>query len=89
MACGTDHTLVVTQARLLFVFGEEDDPRRQKRQKFEVFPGRVGGVIVVYAAAGAEHSDAVTSGGAVWTWGSGSMGRLGHNGEQDEVVRCR
>jgi len=25
VACGADHTLVVTQARLLFVFGEEED----------------------------------------------------------------
>ena len=52
----------------------------------EVGPGRFRGAIIAYAAAGAAQSGVVTSGGAVWTWGYGRGGRLGHKGEQDELV---
>jgi hypothetical protein len=52
----------------------------------EVGPGRFRGAIIAYAAAGAAHSGVVTSGGAVWTWDYGRGGRLGHKGEQDELV---
>jgi len=31
----------------------------------------------------AEHSAALSAGGAVFTWGSGTLGRLGHGDEKD------
>ena len=91
VACGGIHTLVVTRAGLLFAFGNGGNgrlglgDRNDRDVPVEVGPGRFGGAIIAYAAAGAAHSGVVTSGGAVWTWGCGHLGCLGHNGEQDEL----
>ena len=40
----------------------------------------LSGKNVVFIAAGGSHSAAVTEGGALYTWGKGSFGRLGHGG---------
>jgi len=37
-------------------------------------------------AAGSSHSIAVTADGEVYTWGSGSFGRLGHGDHCDEYL---
>jgi len=41
---------------------------------------------VVAVSDGASHSLAVTADGAVWSWGSGSQGRLGHGDEQNQLL---
>jgi len=41
----------------------------------------LSGKNVVFVAAGGSHSAAITEDGALYTWGKGSYGRLGH-GEQ-------
>ena len=46
---------------------------------------KLSGKNVVSVVAGGEHSAAVTEDGALYTWGRGSYGRLGH-GECEE--RC-
>ena len=38
----------------------------------------LSGKNVVFIAAGGSHSAAITEGGALYTWGRGSFGRLGH-----------
>ena len=38
------------------------------------------------AAAGRSHSAAVTEDGALWTWGYGGNGQLGHGDEEDHLV---
>lgn len=43
--------------------------------------GSLSGKNVVYLAAGAKHSAAVTEDGLLFTWGKGSYGRLGHGKE--------
>ena len=40
----------------------------------------------VSVAAGHAHTAALGAGGAVYTWGSGRLGRLGHGTESDEVI---
>ena len=47
--------------------------------------GAFGGVRVVVAAAGWHHSSAVTEDGALWTWGGGDNGELGHGDEEDDL----
>ena len=41
---------------------------------------------VVAVSAGASHSLAVTADGAVWSWGNGGQGRLGHGDEQNQLL---
>ena len=92
VACGGHHTLVVARAGGLFAFGCGYDGRlglgdqNGRDVPVEVGPGRLGGAIIVFAAAGSAHSGVVTSGGGVWTWGCGEYGRLGHNDEQEQLV---
>ena len=49
--------------------------------------GAFGGARIVAAAAGRSHSAAVTEDGALWTWGDGDDGQLGHGDHQSRVVR--
>ena len=44
-----------------------------------------GGQIVM-VAAGVCHSVALGAQGSVWTWGEGSLGRLGHNNQENRLV---
>ena len=92
VACGGFHTLVVTEAGLLFAFGHGahgqlglDDPDGRDVPA-EVGRARLGWAPIVYAAAGNLHSGAVTSAGVVFTWGKGYAGQLGHGDEQDQLV---
>ena len=83
-ACGNEHTLVVTQDGALWACGKNlwgqlglndvADRHVFERVKAEAF----GGAKVVVAAAGFGHSAAVTEDGALWTWGHGCEGKLGH-----------
>tara|TARA_B100001142_G_scaffold325496_1_gene379190 strand:+ start:133 stop:1521 length:1389 start_codon:yes stop_codon:yes gene_type:complete len=83
-ACGGAHTLVVTHDGALWACGEGwygqlglND--KNERHVFErVGVGAFGGARVVAAAAGKDHSAAVTEDGALWTWGNGYAGQLGH-----------
>ena len=60
---------------------------RAARQSFErMVAGAFGGARVVAAAAGWHHSSAVTEDGALWTWGDGYYGQLGHGDAQRCLV---
>ena len=41
---------------------------------------------VVAVSAGGRHSLALTASGAVWSWGDGQRGRLGHGDEQHQLL---
>ena len=47
-------------------------------------PSTLGGERAVSVAAGDAHSLALTAGGAVWSWGWGSTGQLGHGDGQTQ-----
>ena len=84
VACGNGHNLVVTQDGALWVCGAGHHGQLglgdwQSRHAFErVEMGAFGGARIVAAAAGSQHSAAVTKDGALWTWGAGDDGQLGH-----------
>jgi alpha-tubulin suppressor-like RCC1 family protein len=92
VACGGFHSLVVTQAGQVFAFGRGDKGQLglgdKENRKVPVQVGQecFRGAIIAHAAAGEEHSGVVTADGAVWTWGCGEYGRLGHGDEEDALV---
>lgn len=51
----------------------------------QVTEGGLATETITSVAAGAAHTLALTSSGAVYSWGSGAYGRLGHNGAKDEL----
>ncbi|EOD03679.1 hypothetical protein EMIHUDRAFT_372701 [Emiliania huxleyi CCMP1516] len=51
-------------------------------KKVETFAGRR----VVAVSAGAWHSLGITADGAVWSWGDGEDGQLGHGDEQQQLL---
>ena len=91
-ACGGAHTLAVTHDGALWacgwgLFGQLGLNDEAKRRVFErVGAGVFGGARIVAAAAGHAHSAAVTEDGALWTWGYGSDGRLGHGDKEGRRV---
>ena len=97
-ACGGTQTLVVTQDGVLWACGfgfsgqlglnDKVDMRFFERLR-DTTGVAFGGAKVVTAAAGRVHSAAVTEDGALWTWGYGGSGRLGHGDEQSPLVPTR
>ncbi|EOD38720.1 hypothetical protein EMIHUDRAFT_373026 [Emiliania huxleyi CCMP1516] len=51
-------------------------------KKVETFAGRR----VVAVSAGDRHSIAITADGAVWSWGYGASGQLGHGDQQNQLL---
>ena len=60
--------------------GDEEDQWQPK--KVEALAGQR----VVAVSAGFAHSLAITADCAVWSWGDGSFGRLGHGDRQDQLL---
>jgi hypothetical protein len=100
-ACGAAHTLVVTQDGALWACGRgfvgqlglNDMGCLASRNAFERVGGTTGaacgGARFVAASAGWMHSMAVTADGALWTWGNGVQGQLGHGDKQSHLVPTR
>jgi len=80
VACGRDHTLVVTKEHELYVYGYNSfgqlgfgNYRGQQTPEIIGFDGAE----IAMAAAGAYHSMALTTDGRVYTFGTGISGALG------------
>lgn len=96
--CGYEHTLVVTEDGGLWTCGNGSFARLglndvADRLAFERVGGTTGvafgGARVMAAAAGWSNSAAVTEDGALWTWGRGRNGQLGHGDEEYRLVPTR
>ena len=93
-ACGFVHTLVVTVAGSVWAWGAGYggqlglNDEQSRLTPMLVGPEHFAGASVATVAGGAEHSAAVTEGGALYTWGQGEAayvgtqvpGGLGHAG---------
>ena len=62
--------------------GHGDQQQQLLPKKIEALAGR--GIVAV--SAGLHHSLAITADSAVWSWGSGGCGRLGHGDEHDRLL---
>ena len=62
--------------------GHGDEQRQLLPKKIEAWSGRR----VVAVSAGVDHSLAIAANGAVWSWGRGDNGQLGHGDEEDRLL---
>ena len=62
--------------------GHGDQQSQLLPRKVEAFAGQR----VVAVSAGFAHSLAITADSAVWNWGSGLRGKLGHGDEQSQLL---
>jgi len=87
---GGEHSLALTADGAVWSWGEGgfgrlghgDWQNRLLPKKVEALAGQR----VVAVAAGDFHSLALTAVGAVWSWGEGDIGRLGHGDEQNQLL---
>ena len=95
ISCGLHHTLILTQAGVLFGIGKGDDSQLGTGDDdVRIKPCPITSIKnVAYIAAGVKHSAALTRSGEVFTWGENVDGVLGHGssvmytGQSGEAVR--
>ena len=92
VSAGLSHNLAITADGSAWSWGSGgngqlghggDQHQQLLPKKIEALAGRR--VVAVSAAAG-PHSLAITADGAVWSWGWGANGRLGHGDEQYQLL---
>ena len=90
VSAGSDHSLSLTADGALWSWGvggdgklgHGDGQHQWQPKKVEAFAGQR----VVAVSAGRSHSLAITADGAVWSWGWGAFGRLGHGDERTQLL---
>jgi len=84
------HILALSQNREVYSWGIGENGQLGLGDiKAEEIPTQLrslSGKNVVFVAAGGSHSAAITEDGALYTWGKGSYGRLGHGNAEDKNV---
>ena len=86
VSAGTFHSLAITANGAVWSWGHGGQlalghggvHQQLLPKKIEAFDGQR----VVAVSTGARHSLAITANGAVWSWGDGNFGKLGHGDEQ-------
>lgn len=85
LACGSGHTCVLTQDGEIYTWGRGDDGRLGHGDNgWKYVPRLVNallGQVVTLVTCGSYHTAAVTNNGALFTWGGGMYGKLGHGNE--------
>ena len=90
VSAGGSHSLAITADGAVWSWGSGDDGRlghgdtqlQLLLKKVEAFAGRS----VIAVSAGDSHSLAITADGAVWSWGQGGLGALGHGSLQNQLL---
>jgi alpha-tubulin suppressor-like RCC1 family protein len=92
-SAGTYHTAVVTEAGDLYTFGYGSQGQLglggTEHENLPKLVEALAGMKVVEVSAGNVHTAVVTAEGDMYTFGGGGRGRLGHGGEEDELVPRR
>ena len=93
VAASAKHNLAVTISGALYSWGDGGDGRLgHGDEEDQLLPRPVEAIQgpVRSVAAGYDcHSLAITSSGALYTWGAGAHGRLGHGDEEDRLLPKR
>ena len=90
VSAGGHHTLAITADGSVWSWGygsfgklgHGDEQDQLLPKKIEAFAGQR----VVAVSAGETHNLAITADGAVWSWGYGGFGQLGHGDEQNQLL---
>jgi len=90
VSAGYSHNLAITADGAMWSWGSGgvgqlghgDMQGQPLPKKIETFAGRR----VVAVSAGDRHSIAITADGAVWSWGYGASGQLGHGDQQNQLL---
>jgi len=90
VAAGFGHSLVITADGAVWswgdgafgVLGHGDQQNQLLPKKVEALDGQR----VFAVSVGGSHSIAFTAGGAVWSWGAGGCGQLGHGDKQSQLL---
>lgn len=92
-AAGGKHSLACTKNGNCYAWGHNGSGRLGHGHSRAVMtPTQIdylNGKEIVYVAAGESHSAAIDRSGALFTWGAGSFGRLGHGEDADMPVPRR
>lgn len=98
VACGGEHILYLTATGDVYSYGDNEESKfltRGHHSDTFLTPHLVEELAlekalhrtrIVRVACGAQHSVAITSGGELFTWGSGEDGRLGHGDMRDRAL---
>jgi len=90
VSAGSYHSLAITADGSAWSWGEGSFGRLgHGNTQDQLLPKKVeslAGQRVVAVSAGAHHSLALTADGAVWSWGGGGWGRLGHGDAQRQLL---
>jgi E3 ubiquitin-protein ligase HERC2 len=86
---GGKHCLAVTTQGELYAWGEGEEGKlgtgTTGNMETPHLVDCLVGKTVVDAACGSSHSACITSDGALFTWGKGRYGRLGHNDHENQM----
>ena len=90
VSAGSSHSLAITADGAVWSWGDGeygklghgDQQNQWQPKKIEAFAGQS----VVAVSVGGDHSFAITADGAVWSWGGGCEGRLGHGNQQNRQL---
>jgi len=93
IACGSGHTVVLTEEKgEVYTWGRGDDGRLGHGDNGWKYVPRLvqalRGKHVCQVTCGSYHTAAVTKSGALYTWGGGMYGKLGHGNETGHAVPC-
>jgi len=90
VSAGAQHSLAITADGVAWSWGGGGDGRLghgdEQRQLLPKKVEALAGQRVVAVSAGAIHSLALTADGAVWSWGYGAGGQLGHGDWQNQLL---
>eukprot|EP00742_Colponemidia_sp_Colp-10_P006997 GILJ01007510.1.p1 GENE.GILJ01007510.1~~GILJ01007510.1.p1 ORF type:complete len:672 (+),score=107.52 GILJ01007510.1:43-2058(+) len=93
ISCGLEHSLVLTDAEKVYAFGNNcngqlaADAETEYSSTPKLIRELKGRIIQV--SAGYNHNAAISDTGAIFTWGQGDNGQLGHGNLDDQVVPKR
>lgn len=96
VACGSDHTLVLTNAGLVGVWGSNSYGQlgiglSVSHANLPEFITCLKGIPIAQVAAGGNHSFVLSKSGAIYGWGRNTFGQLGVNDNKDHELprQCR